>query len=255
MTIKEKAERYDELLKKLQEAKEDNNVCDERYCCVIDDIVPELKESEDERIRKGLIDFVNQYGDNFYGQISKEYAIAWLEKQGKQIPDNSAKTCKDEQEPTDKVEPKFKVGDVMRTLQEAADNITSGLPVVVSIDNDNEYYRCTNELIAIKDQDDYEYPPMNRRQRIAWSAQDDLFLLVCKNALEKYQKSDNWDANIIIDWLESKLKSLKPQNRWKPTKRQLESLEMAAKYYMTGKISKNYAGKDLTEILEQLKAL
>lgn len=58
--------------------------------------------------------------------------------------------------------PKFEVEDVMRTLQEASDGITDGLPVVVSIDE--EYYHCNNELIAIKDQDDYEYPPMNRRQ-------------------------------------------------------------------------------------------
>ena len=55
LSIKEKAERYDELLVKLRKAKEDNNVCDERYCCVIDDIVPELKEIEDERIRQRII--------------------------------------------------------------------------------------------------------------------------------------------------------------------------------------------------------
>lgn len=60
-------------------------------------------------------------------------------------------------------QPKFEVGDVMRTLQEAADNITSGLPVVVHIGK--KYYHCTNELIAIRNQDDYEYPPMNRRQK------------------------------------------------------------------------------------------
>lgn len=76
--------------------------------------------------------------------------LAWLEKQG-------------EQKPTDAIEPKFKVGDIMRTLQEATDNITSGLPVIVSIDK--EYYHCTNELITIKEQDDYEYPPMNRTQK------------------------------------------------------------------------------------------
>lgn len=67
----------------------------------------------------------------------------------------------DEQKPFDKVEPKFKVGDVMRTLQEAADGMAGGMPVIISIDK--EYYHCTNELIAIKDQDEYEYPPMNRR--------------------------------------------------------------------------------------------
>ena len=59
--------------------------------------------------------------------------------------------------------PKFRIGDTMRTKQEAADDITGGMPVVVSIDN--EYYHCTNELIAIKDQDDYEFPPINVKQK------------------------------------------------------------------------------------------
>ena len=44
-------------------------------------VFPEIKEDEDERIRKDLIEFVKQYGDNFYGQISKASAIPWLEKQ------------------------------------------------------------------------------------------------------------------------------------------------------------------------------
>ena len=48
----------------------------------------------------------------------------------------------------------------MRTLEEAKADIIEGLPVVVSIDDSN--YHCNNETIAIKDQDDYEYPPMNR---------------------------------------------------------------------------------------------
>lgn len=60
-----------------------------------------------------------------------------------------------------KIKPKFKVGDVMRTLEEAKIDITEGLPVVVSIDDTQ--YHCTNETIDIKDQDEYEYPPMNAK--------------------------------------------------------------------------------------------
>ena len=75
-----------------------------------------------------------------------------------------------EQKPIDKVEPIFEVGDTMRTLQEVSNGITSGLPVVVSIDN--EYYRCNNETIAIKDQNNYEYPPINKKPT-AWSEEDE----------------------------------------------------------------------------------
>ena len=60
-----------------------------------------------------------------------------------------------------KIKPKFKVGDVMRTLEEAKIDITEGLPVVVSIDDTQ--YHCTNETIDIKDQEGYEYPPMNAK--------------------------------------------------------------------------------------------
>lgn len=45
---------------------------------VLEDILPELKESEDERIRKELIEFVKSRGG-----FKQEY-IAWLEKQGEQ---------------------------------------------------------------------------------------------------------------------------------------------------------------------------
>ena len=63
-------------------------------------IFPELRESEDERIRKGLIKGLSAMRDIHKHQtfsddaININDAIAWLEKQG-------------EQKPADKVEPKF----------------------------------------------------------------------------------------------------------------------------------------------------
>ena len=83
LPIEEKAKRYDELLKKLQKAKVDNNVCDERYCCVIDDIVPELKESEDERYITQTVANVLTWADDHpkYGEQKPE----WSEEDEKQI--------------------------------------------------------------------------------------------------------------------------------------------------------------------------
>ena len=88
LSIEEKAKRYDDLLVKLQEAKVDNDVCDERYCCVIDNIVPELKESDGERIRKNLIELFHDTVSNDeifsdYG-LDKTEVLDWLEKQGEQ---------------------------------------------------------------------------------------------------------------------------------------------------------------------------
>ena len=82
------------------------------YEDVIDDLeyrVPELKESEDERIRKGLMEHLNELkeqsveGSHLKRPEHYDAWIAWLEKQGEQNLANSAKTRKDE--------PKFKVGD------------------------------------------------------------------------------------------------------------------------------------------------
>lgn len=76
----------------------------------IENIFPELKESEDERIRKGLIKAVSGIlkGNTLYGtDVTREEALAWLEKQGKQT---HAKLCQSEvtktsdQELSDKVD-------------------------------------------------------------------------------------------------------------------------------------------------------
>lgn len=100
----------------------------------------------------------------------------------------------------DMVEPKFKVGDVMRTLQEADDGIVDGMPVVISIDK--EYYHCTNELIAIKDQDDYEFPPINVKQKATWSEDDEEIL---KNLIDYFSLDDGLrlPTEETIDWLKS----------------------------------------------------
>jgi hypothetical protein len=151
---------------------------------LIEDIFPELKvkESEDERIRKALIEYFTTSDNNSYYAVcgvATKKILAWLEKQAgkdkliQELGKYKVKYTQEilsqqlkkqgEQKPADKVEAKFKVGDTMRTLQEANNGYTDGMPVVVSIDN--EYYHCTNELIAIKDQDDYEFPPINVKQK------------------------------------------------------------------------------------------
>lgn len=71
---------------------------------IVECIFPELRESEDERIRKILLEKTHQWHEIALSKRIKQdvddslKAIGWLKKQG-------------EQKPTDKVEPKFKVGD------------------------------------------------------------------------------------------------------------------------------------------------
>jgi len=67
----------------------------------LETLIPELKESEDDRIRKWIIRDIKQaLDDNVYNDESidsAKEALAWLKKQGEQILANSAKTCKDVQ--------------------------------------------------------------------------------------------------------------------------------------------------------------
>ena len=67
---------------------------------VLEEIFPELAESEDEKIRKAIRGWIYTRPSQFFdGGFSKEEMLAWLEKQGEQILANSVKTCKDEQKP------------------------------------------------------------------------------------------------------------------------------------------------------------
>ena len=52
-----------------------------------------------------------------------------------------------------------------------------------------------------------------KSEKPKWSDDDEQYLLVCKNALSKYQVSNKWDADIISKWLDDKLK----QGEQKPT--------------------------------------
>ena len=75
-------------------------------------IIVREKESEDERIRKRLIEWVEEFRKlnptNADHNAECSEAISWLEKQGSQNLANSTKTCK--------VEPKFKVGDFIADI-------------------------------------------------------------------------------------------------------------------------------------------
>ena len=83
MTQEEKAKAYDKALKVLHKYDGANIMFSQS---LKEEMFPELKESEDERIRKELIEFVKSRGG-----FKQEY-IAWLEKQGEHDMDISEAT-------------------------------------------------------------------------------------------------------------------------------------------------------------------
>jgi hypothetical protein len=55
---------------------------------------------------------------------------------------------------------------------------------------------------------------MKIEQKSKGTEEDEQYLLVCKNALRKYQVSDKWDADIISKWLENKLEQGERKPMW-----------------------------------------
>jgi hypothetical protein len=86
MTQKEKAKRYDEAIERARALNNGEDVDVEAGTTICEYIFPELKESEDERIRKAIIEFFELQDDNTtYSFIPKKDIIAWLEKQSKHL--------------------------------------------------------------------------------------------------------------------------------------------------------------------------
>ena len=130
--IKEDSEvagRYEEALEKARKFFESNASPEQKSC--LQNIFPELAESEDERIRKAIIKHF-KVGTEYvsFSGFSKSEVINWLEKQGEQKPSDEVepiewsgkinsrnvkgvlKEMLDKKlKSADKVGPKFKVGD------------------------------------------------------------------------------------------------------------------------------------------------
>ena len=133
LTIEEKAKAYDEAIERAKKLY-DNGITEE--------IFPELKEDDTERIRKDLIQWFDEFPDIIWRGHYKKDIIAWLEKQGETSPilSNSLNTGKNEQKSADKIEPRFKVGDWIITPENKVLQITSIEGTSYRFNNESHYW-------------------------------------------------------------------------------------------------------------------
>jgi hypothetical protein len=99
LTIEEKVKAYDEAIKKAKGVIEQNPLM-EYLKKGIEYILPELKENEDERIRKEIVSAINIYCSEYHrGTKVRNDMLDWLEKQGQVkdscISQHENKTCKE----------------------------------------------------------------------------------------------------------------------------------------------------------------
>lgn len=254
LSIEEKARRYDEAIKL---AKDSFNYPDYTGFIRADVVFPELKESEDERIRKALLEHFITFNqeDNYLDGIPFSHVVAWLEKKGErkhQYKSRPRYVGEEELLGTNKQCPFLKQELIDKGFAFSKDG---GLAYPIHIKMQGEQKSVewsekdetgwTNTMIMIKECASNHYTKDSIKLVIdwlnslkhrcfpqpnqEWSEEDEAMWAEISDLLwEGYKQSGSkfsWDN--IRSWVNPKLKSLIPQNRWKPSDEQMENLSRA----------------------------
>ena len=241
MTQEEKAKAYDNIIEKANKMHSEN--CEACQMC-IEELIPELKDSDDERISKALVKYFTSSIENPDYEICGvpfKKVLAWLEQLtgwlyghvgvlngGQKKYAEWLSSLKDKVLPQPKQE--WSEDDV-RNIQD----IDSVLFYDKNLPEDSRI-RLRNWLRSLK----RRVQPQSK-----WSEEDKRILTTLINYLEEHGGGiDGYECIFLADWL----KSLKPQSQWKPSKEQLETFE----YYLDADIS-NKDKEVLIGLYNQLK--
>lgn len=233
MTIEEKAKAFDEALQKAKEWKSgvagngDINQC-------LDELFPELAESEDEKIRKHLIWVCNDWvtdgiADRYETKSIKiDDMLRWLEKKGEQKQEeiwpnlsNCLHDCKKctgkclyrkeeyqgEQKP---VTPKFKVGDWIQPKDKHYPPclIKSIEGDIVKMKAESDLNDNVEKLIYLE-----EGWELVEQKPVEWTDDDNWNMQVFLNALDLYKEPV--DKQILKSWFKSlKNKTFPQKTEW-----------------------------------------
>lgn len=182
---------------------------------------PELTESEDEKIRKGIIRYIKKTSPAMGENI--ENMVAWLEKQG-------------EKKPAWSEEDESALGDALWAIKQARS--------IAKDENDmgNLWY-AENWLKSLKDR-------VQLQPKQEWSEEDEkkIMWIVRLISTAGFRELDNdkmpCSRSELLYWL----KSIKP-NHWKPSEEQMEALQ-----YATGN-GGTYNKEALNRLYNDLKTL
>jgi hypothetical protein len=256
------------------------------------EMFPELKESEDEKIRKELIGFLRNIPNSNY--TCEEMAL-WLEKQGVQplynigdvICDKSCTTLNKE------AQPNMEIVDIKNgayicdkgsfpvSQQDEYELVSKKIDTKLNDDSVSNELRAASVKHAEKELKNHTFPnneefelvytfeegaKWNAAQKHNWSEEDEYRtgeLLGWLNTLINYIQGDatvsldlyrerERQVEIIKTWI----KSLKAQNTWKPSDEQMEELSYAVSVMASSKfVVDDYCYDVLKSLRDQLKKL
>ena len=234
LSIEEKAKAYDKATKYAhylinERCKEGTDGSFHR--ADLDKMFPTLKESEDDRIRREIVDFINRVYERQALIITDEEKanwIAWLEKQGEQ----KSKT----------IFLKFRIDD----------KVTNGKDTY-TIDSIGKDCYWVKEHCCVTIPFEYQHYWKLVKQNTAWSEKDEkiysrIYDLIHDAAYANYDVDEDGkelgEYAKITDWL----KSLKYRYTWKPSDLQIEALESA-----TANCAYSEYEDCLTDLIKELK--
>ena len=211
LSIEEKAKAYDKVREKIA-VRFGTNVAEE--------IFSEFEESEDERIRKGLINYFNHHknGINIFYGIKGDDILAWLEKQGKSS-DQIHYWTEEEIEPI--------ISDYLRGAEHYGGMIAR-LRCLKPKSLEKQAQKSAIEMKSAKESLGIDSDTYNEivdeciygEQKPAWSEEDEKKFVDACIMLDWYKGNNWWTAQYIKDWL----KSLKDRYTWKPSDEQMADL-------------------------------
>lgn len=180
LSIEEKANRYDEAIKRIEDIK--TGKCEATFMFsegLFEHIFPEHVESKDEKIRKAIYNCVEWFGfdSSVFKDVSQEECLAWIYKQGEQKHAVDTKV----------IIPKFRIGDEIKTANEES--------LIITKIDEKGYW---SEDLFICDFDE-ECVWDLVEQKHAWSEEDEKALDSMLNDIKQGAIPDNDDVN----WLKS----------------------------------------------------
>ena len=241
LSIEGKAKRYDEALKVANKYKDTHIM----FPSIKDEMFPELKESEDEVIRKELIAFVKS---RLAGFPQCDKYLTWIEKQDKRGSSNTNQECL---RGIKRVQEYKELSD----WEKKFDNIAS----MYAHNKNQEGYNNSQYVKERADAMLYHAKKELEKQgehKPAWSEEDENGLGDTLWAIKQARtiaKDENDMGNLWYAerWLKSLKERVQPQNTWKPNEVDILLLERMA----NGKSNPQDFQASLYALIGQLKNL
>lgn len=274
LTVGEKAKRYDEAIEIAKDL-HDNHALDQPFTYkTCEDIFPELKDSDDEGIRKEIVEiFRAAQRDGICEPIKKEQfekIFAWLEKQGHdgkkwiyedvyikekeqvfqdgidEVLENPQRYGLEKQGEQNPSHNKKHI-DYIKSIRKELLNIEDSVKNVKGL-TESQWVaiRAAHRLLG-------EYLENQGEQKPTWSEEDEKILNEFIESL-RYHNGKGYDKQ--INWLKSLKDRVQPQNTWRPSDKQMDALNLAiGEANSVDTAAGDETAEILTSLYEQLEEL